>query len=312
MHLRGLNLNLLVAFDALAGAPTLTEAAQRLSLTQSALSGALKQLRQHYNDPLILFSAAGPRLTPLGERLRPIIRNILVIAEDTSKLSSEFDPASSAAIFDLRAADWIELIFLKDVLGDIAAKAPGVSVSVQSTAPRPAKDIFAENADLVLTSEAFLDPDRPSEYLFEDAFACIAWTGNTHVAAGLDAGTFEHLYHVGVVTGAEGVSAVDEMLRRHSVRRNLTVRTSAHAILPQVIIGTDLLAVTSRRFAMQIAPSLPVAVFDLPFAVGPLRIAMQWQAYRESDPAMLWLREQVAARARIMPALPESIGTSVQ
>lgn len=297
MHLRGFNLNLLVAFDALVNAPTLTEAAQTLSLTQPALSGALKQLRQHYDDPLIIYSTSGSRLTPLAETLAPLVREVLVTALHTIKLSPDFDAATSKVAFDMRATDWIELVFLKDVLGEIAARAPGMTVTVQSLSPRPAALHFADNADIVLTSETFLDHDRPSRFLFEDRFACIAWDQNGHVADGLDVETFTRLHHAGLVNGPDGTSAADQVLHQFAAQRKIAVRTTVHAILPHIVIGTQLLAVTSWRFAEQVAPSLPIRILPLPFPVEPLRISMQWQPYRDTDPAMDWLRTMLIRRA---------------
>lgn len=113
MHLNGFNLNLLVALDALLTTSTMTEAAERLSLTQPALSGALKRLREHYNDPLILYSATGPTLTPLACQLAPIVSELLATARGITTIVSAFEPASFTGHVSIVAPDWIELTLLK-------------------------------------------------------------------------------------------------------------------------------------------------------------------------------------------------------
>jgi LysR family nod box-dependent transcriptional activator len=290
VHLDGFNLNLLVALDTLFDAPTLTEAAERLTLTQSALSGALKRLREHYGDPLIVYSPAGPRLTPLAEQLKPLVRRIIVAARDSLRLQPSFDPQTSPVDLAICAPDWLELILLKDLLRTIATQAPNMRVAVRSTRPQPADELFGEGADLVVTTAQLQSPHHSSDLLFEERIACIAWTGNTRLQAGLTHETFVTSLHAGMVGEPDNLAPA---FRRMSEDRKIVIRTSVHAALPEIIIGTELLAVTSRRFAEQAARSLPVAVFPLPYVIPPLNVICQWQHYRDSDPMMLWVRERL-------------------
>lgn len=292
MHLDGFNLNLLVALDILFDTPTLTEAAARLRLSQPALSGALKRLREHYQDPLIVYSAVGSRLTPLGEQLRPLVRRIVVAARDSLKLQPTFDPATSSGHIAFCAGDWLELVLLKDLLGTIAREAPNLRMSVRSTRPRPADELFGEGADLVIGGADFASPHHSSEILFEEQYACMAWAGNPRIKDGLSRETFMTSLHAGMV---QEPNNSEPMFQRMLPQHAIVARTSVHAALPQIIIGTELLAATSRRFADQAALSLPIAVFPVPYEVPLLVIVSQWQTYRDNDGMMLWVRERLRA-----------------
>jgi DNA-binding transcriptional LysR family regulator len=292
MHLDGFNLNLLVALDTMFDTPTLTEAAQRLSLGQPALSGALKRLREQYQDPLIVYSPVGARLTPLAEELKPLVRRIIVASRDSFRLVPTFDPQTSAGDLAISAPDWLELILLKDLLRTIAREAPHVRVAVRSIRPQPADDLFGEGADLVLTSAPFLSPHHSSEALFEEQLACMAWTGNTRLKSGLTRETFITSLHAGMLQEPHNPGP---QFRRMSLDRKIVIRTSVHAALPEIIIGTELLAVTSRRFAEQAARSLPISVFPLPYEIPPLKVICQWQPYRDGDALLGWAREKLKA-----------------
>jgi LysR family nod box-dependent transcriptional activator len=290
VHLDGFNLNLLVALDTLFESPTLTEAARRLTLTQPAVSGALKRLREHYDDQLIVYFPTGPRLTPLGEQLKPLVRRIIVSASDTLKLQPTFDPRISQGDLLICAADWLELVLLKDLLRAIATQAPHLRVSVRSTRPQQVEGLFGEGADLVLTSTEFISAHHSSEVLFEEQFACMAWIGNPQVKNGLTRETFIASPHVGLL---QEPTSPDPMFQKMSADRTIVARTSLHAALPEIIIGTELLAATSRRFAEQAARTHPIEVFPLPYEIPPLTILSQWQPYRDSDGLILWLRDQL-------------------
>ena len=95
MNLDRFNLNLLVALDTLLHSQSLTDAAEKVCLTQSAMSMALKRLREHFNDELVIYSSGQQQFTPLATALMPRVRDVVSACRETIKFRQTFDPARS-------------------------------------------------------------------------------------------------------------------------------------------------------------------------------------------------------------------------
>ena len=203
MNLDRFNLNLFVALDAVLSARNLTEAAKSIFLTQPALSVALKKLRQHYGDELVIYAGGETKLTPLAEELKPRIKELIQASKDTLKLSLRFDPSTSTQTFRMVTTDILELTYMKDVLGEIAREAPGVTVILLPFAYEPVEMLFRGNVDLTIVSEAFGSERFAHEPLFEDTFSCVIWEGNSTVGETLSREDYFSLRHAALYQSPE-------------------------------------------------------------------------------------------------------------
>lgn len=293
MHLNGFNLNLLVALDALLTASTMTEAADKLLLSQPTLSGALKQLREHYDDVLVVYTTSGPQLTPLAKQLLPVVRDLLVTVRGTLRLTPVFDPAEFVGQLEIAASDWIELTVLKDLLILIAHEAPQMRVAAQTVTPQPAHELFRKGADLVFVAEPLVSPNHSIERLFEEEFVCIACKENKKTQVKLNRETFLGSSHITLFSNSfsQRSAAFDAM----EAQRSVAIYASNHTAFAPIVAGTDMLAVTTRRFAEEAAQHFPVRVHDLPFDIPPIVMYLQWQPWRDRDPMLLWVREKLRA-----------------
>lgn len=307
MHLDRFNLNLFVALEAVLNSRNLTEAAKSVYLTQPAMSVALKKLRQHYNDELVIYAGGETELTSLGQALRPRVKELIQTAKDALKLTLEFDPALSTQIFRLVTTDILELIYMKDVLGEIAREAPRVSTIMNPFNYEPVEQLFRDNVDVAIVSEAFASDRFERVPLFSDTFTCVVWEGNS-VVGGADHITREqyfalnHASHSSMGPAAfqrpaEGIHPASSMLGEINSQRNVTVRTSTLSALPQVIIGTDLLVTMPTRFATFCLPNMPLKAFPVPVPTPTMTFVAQWQPYRSGEPALIWLLEKLKAVA---------------
>ncbi|MGH8227529.1 MAG: LysR family transcriptional regulator [Steroidobacteraceae bacterium] len=306
MHFRNLDLNLLVALDALLRERNITLAGKRLHLTQSAMSGALARLRDYFGDELL--SQVGRRMlpTPLGDSLAEPVRNALLNIQATIATKPVFDPPTSKRHFRLMMSDYAATVLMSLALRRIERLAPRVRLDVLSNdVDSPAEELERGSVDFLIMPERYLLADHPSERIFEDDFACIAWEDNPLIpaGAGLPLETYLALGHAVVQFGTARGVMLDEWIAEESGldRRVEVVVMNFTSIFPTVI-GSRRIATVHRRHAQFYAQYLPIRVFDLPIAAPRLAESAQWHRHFDADPGVLWMRRILQDTARDMAA----------
>lgn len=176
MHFRGLDLNLLVALDALITERSISRTGEKIHLSQSATSGTLARLREYFKDDLLVPVGRKMVLTPLAEDLAQPVRQLLVQAEAIIHRSPAFSPEKSDRTFRLIMSDYVTTVLMSRALPEIQRQAPGITVQV--LVPGAKTDALERGeADMMIMPKQYLSENHPSEPLFEDDFVCIAWTG---------------------------------------------------------------------------------------------------------------------------------------
>ena len=196
MRLDGFDLNLLLAFDALLVERNVTRAAQRLNVTQSAMSASLKRLRDALGDPILLQHGKTMMPTPHALALAPEVSATIASLRRLIKPTTGFDPATSSRVFRLAASDYIATVILAPLLKQLEGAAPAVrldiSLPTEATADRLAKGEY----DLVLTPAEFIEPDHPAELLFEEQHVLVGCKTNPMLASAVTAESFAAAGHV--------------------------------------------------------------------------------------------------------------------
>ena len=185
MRLEGFDLNLLLAFDVLLEERSVTKAARRLNVTQSAMSASLKRLRDALGDPILLQHGKTMVPTPHGLALAPDVALSIAGLRRLIQPSGVFDPATSSRVFRIAASDYIATVALAPLLQELEREAPALKLEIllpdESTPERLAKGEF----DLVLTPEDFIEPGHPAELLFEERHVVVGCENNPLLAAPL-------------------------------------------------------------------------------------------------------------------------------
>src|SRR5579872_6642944 len=203
MDFDGLDLNLLVALDALFAEKSVSRAGERLHLSQSATSGALARLRSAFHDPLLVQVGRRMTLTPLAEGLVEQVREFLLRAEAILNSNPGFDPAASTRRFRVIMSDYVETVVITEALPPLEKLAPGVTLELISNAEGGFDALERGEVDLAITPEKYLLEEHPSEPLFTDEFTCVVWSGNARVNRGLPLKTYLSLGHVVVRFGKQ-------------------------------------------------------------------------------------------------------------
>ena len=299
MRLRRLDLNLLIALDALLVTRSVTAAAARLHVTQPSMSGSLARLREHFNDALLV--PAGRRMEPtaLGQLLVDRVREALDRIEATISLRPDFDPASGVRHFSVCASEATVLTLLVDVLRAVQERAPGVTVELLPGDPSARTRVSRAELDFIFVVERFALPDHPCALVIDQPFLCVAWTGNRTARRRLTQQQYLALGHVNTVYGFDREPGFEQFaLDQLGVKRRVEVSCTTPALLGPLVVGTQRIATMPAPLARQQATVLPLKLFEPPFELPHLRIVMQWNHRREGDGATKWFRDLVVEKAR--------------
>jgi len=307
MRFQGLDLNLLVALDALLTDQNVSVAASRIHLSQSAMSGALNRLREYFRDALLVPAGRRMVLTPRAEQLAGPVRTALLQIKNTITTTPEFDPSRSDRHFRIIASDYATVVAVSEGLKGIAKEAPWMTFHLSPVDGSVAERLERDEVDLLLTLEHAVSRDHPSAPLFEDDYVVVAWSGNTAVGDTLDEDTFFRLGHVAIDLGPR-VTILDAWYLQSGMRvRRIEVTVPSFTLAPYMVVGTDRITTMHRRLATHLARSMPLRLLPPPFDLPRPRQVIQWHRLNESDPATAWVRHRLMA-AVAEPLAGEPLG----
>ena len=299
-----MDLNLLAALDALLEERNVTRAAERMHLSQSAMSGVLARLREHFDDRLLVPVGRTLQLTPRAETLVGPVRDIILKVDATLGVQPQFEPLLARRHFALIASDYLAHVLLPDVLRRIAAQAPGLSFEIRPTGPSMTRDLEQGRVDFLITPAHLTAPEHPQAVLFDDGYHVVACRDHPELGARIGAAQYRRLGHV-VYQNESGNNPWFEQwhAQAHGDTRRVEVVTRGFALMPQFVVGTRRIATLQTRLARQLAQSLPIRLLKPPMAVPRLSMVLQWHSYRSTDPGVAWVRAQIEACAAQMPAV---------
>ena len=308
MQLNALDLNLLVALDALLAEQSITRAAQRLNLSPSATSGALGRLRDYFGDELL--ARVGRRMvpTPLGEILRGEVRDCLLHIQAAVQARPSFDPAQARRHFRLMMSDYAATVVMPGVLQRLQREAPGLTLELLSTSTQPSDALDRGDIDFLVLPRQFIRDPHPCVVLFADDYVCVVSADHPTVGSELTVAQFLALGHVVTRVGTYRPPTVDETyFERFGQVRRIEVIASTFTSVPHLLVGTWRVATLHRRLAEIYVRTLPLRIVPLPVPMPPVEEVLQWHQYRQQDPGQRWLQallREVADPARIREPAP--------
>ncbi|HVY82762.1 MAG TPA: LysR family transcriptional regulator [Steroidobacteraceae bacterium] len=292
MHFEQLDLNLLVALDALLTERSITAAGVRVHLTQSAMSGALSRLREFFNDELLTQVGRKMVPTPLGESLAEPVRQILLEIKATINAKPRFDPATSTRHFSVMMSDYVATVLMSEVLRRAEAAAPRVRFNIVSNdVGNPIEFLERADVDLLIMPREYLSDKHPREDLYTDDYVCVVWTENPLVGDVLTQEQYLGLGHVVLQFGRGRIPVQDEwFLTTLGLTRRIDVLAMNFNSVPQLVVGTKRIATIHRRLAEYYAKYLPLRILAPPYQLPSLTEAVQWHSLFTEDGGNRWLR----------------------
>lgn len=306
VQLAHFDLNLLRALEALLREKNVTRAAEQLHVTQQAMSGSLKRLREHFGDELLIRVGGHLEPTPLGAALLGPVREVMLQIAQALETTPSFDPGRAVRRFRIAMSDYATVTILPRLMAQISATAPGITCEIQLIDDAVFRDIEAGELDFcVLPSNWRLYQDTKPEgvrslTLFQDDFVCVVDRDNPAVGDALTLSEYLSLSHNVVRLGGGVLSIVENAWIVNQVAPKITATTTSFASLIFMIPGTPMVATAQRRLAMSLSRMLPIRILDCPIPVETLQEDLSWHVRNDLDPAHRFLRETFLCAAATM------------
>lgn len=294
VNLAAVDLNLLVALEALLAERSVTRAADRVGLSQPAMSRALGRLRALFGDRLFVRTTEGLVPTPRAEALAEPLARALAGVRGLLRPDG-FDPATYRGRLRLTCPDIQSLEILPPLMDRLRRQAPGLDVEVLN--------LHGDGLDMLLAGEAelatgrFTEP-RPGIYgmvAYRSGFACVVRADHPVVAEGLTLERYVDLPHVLVTVTGRGPGTVDEALAERGLSRRVALRLPHFLAAPLIVARTDMVLTLPRALARRMAALAPLAVLEPPLPLDGFDIGLAWHERMQDDPAHAWFRREVAA-----------------
>jgi len=300
MNFSQVDLNLLVALEAILTEKHLTRAGERLGLSQPTMSHTLARLRRMFDDELLVRVGREYYLTPLAADLVGPLRDILKNIEQTIERRPVFDPQKDGRSFIISASDYATYLVLQPAIEVIESQAPGVSIQIRPLSRQATDDLIAGDIDLVIWPTA-LGPDLPHEVLFKDRWVAVAWSGHPDVDESLSMEEYLRQPHVVYGTGLQDISGLaDQAVYSVHPEARITVTTSSFFLMPFLLGRSRLIALQHERLARRLASMADIKVLTLLFDTPSIEEAMYWHPRVTADPAHRWLRSVLKESAAVL------------
>jgi DNA-binding transcriptional LysR family regulator len=297
MHLNKFDLNLLIALDALLQEKNVTRAAERVHVSQPAMSAALQKLRDYFNDPLLVRAGRELCLSPRGLSLLEPVREALLHVQATLGTQPTFDPATVERNFSVIVRDHIVPRLMPSVLKRMLAEAPRVTCAVEELSQTSLSRLEHGDSDLCVMIDnpqlfglkGFPEWLRSVE-LKTVRWVCVVCKDHPYIRDELTEELYLSMPHVFSKPQGPGVSTMELMRRFTKVDLNVRVTTQSPFELPFIVPGTPLIATVPESVALRLAQLLPIRSFAPPHEIPDSRELLMWHKRHESDPGHAWLR----------------------
>ena len=290
MNLASLDLNLLVALEALLDEASVGRAAERVALSQPAMSHALKRLRALLGDALLVRVGARMQLTARGEALRAPVKDALSRVRELLQ-GERFDPGTSTKTFRLFASDYAADLLLPPLLKRLQKEAPKVSIQLQAGRSRSLDAVeLAREVDAAIACVPKQFKGFYQQRLFTDRDACAVRRGHA-LTRRMDVSNFLAAPHVAVVGREFREDPVDTWLREEGHDRSVAVTVEHYLQALHVVGQSELIAVIPERLIRAQAEALGIVAVPVPLDAGTFDEYLLHPARNHADPGCVWLRK---------------------
>lgn len=283
---------------------SVSRAALKMGMYQPAVSAVLRQLRNLLGDPLLVRSGANMVPTDLGLHLIAPSARVLDAVETLFMGSREFDPRSESMTFRIGASDFLDPLFLPQLVTQIKLQAPLCHIEIRSLSEhvRYADQLASGDLDLVIGNWTNPSEELHRVPLFQDQVVSLVSSNNPVVRRGWDQTAWleaEHLAPTSTHLGGKGV--IDEHLHSLGLHRNIVARSQNFSSMPGMVASTLLVLTTGRhyceRYIKGFGGQLPLAIVECPIVFPPMSYYQLWHDRSHVSSSSAWLRKLVKSVA---------------
>lgn len=297
MRFRNLDLNLLVALEALLDERSVTRAADRLHLSQAATSNALTRLRDYFGDDLLVRVGRQMVMTDRARVIHVEVRQVLRQIDMRVLSAPEFHPEEQQRTITIMTSDVASVVFMAPISRRIAERAPGIVFNIRPIAHPPHIYLEQGRMDFLLIPRQYTSPIHPMHELYSEPFACLVWKDSALAGTDLTAEAYLAAHHVTLEIGQMAKVPADRNLieQTHGMLRSAVMVNSFTAV-PWMVVGTERIGTVPESLARKAAEILPLMVKPLPFDVPENRLVLQWGKFAEEDACLKWVRQIICER----------------
>ena len=292
--LTNIDLKLLAVVTELNKTRSVSQTAENLDLSQSAISMSLAKLRKHFHDPLFVRTSSGMNPTPHAVELIGLLKSAGDILQSALDLHVVFDPMISDRRFNIYSTDIAQITLMPRLMQRLGKVAPNVSIDLRRLSESTPKFLESGQADLAV---GFIQPMGAGfcqQRLFKERFVCVLRRDHPRVGDSLSVDEFESETHLAITTCGTGHGVVEKTLEAKNIRRRVGLAVPSFLGIASIMTNLDYLAVLPEQLARHLATTASIKVLPLPFSMPAYYIMQHWHERYTQDSASKWLRSVIA------------------
>jgi DNA-binding transcriptional LysR family regulator len=288
------DLNLMPVFITLMEERSVTRAAERLGITQPALSNALTRLRAMLRDQLFIRQRYGVQPTQMAEELAPVIAAALAKIDDVVRGQQDFDPAQAELQVTMAPNSYVEFVLVPAIVARLRETAPGVKLRLTPFGSDLGETGVVSGTTALVLGRIVDAPDNlVVQHLMDDGLACVVRAGHPEVSDSISREQYERLKHVIMLPPGRLRAGLFQILELQGLRREVAVSVTHFLAIPEVIASTDYCTTLPAQICRRLAHDTRLKVLAPPVDLGTFPVQMAWHVRYRNDPMHRWLRSLI-------------------
>ena len=292
--MKNIDLRLLAIISELHHTRSVSQTAENLALSQSAVSMSLAKLRKHFNDPLFVRTSAGMEPTPHASELIGILKRAEDLLHTALGRHVVFDPGASDRTFHLYSTDIAQVTLMPKLLRRLREVAPSVRLELRRISEDTPRLLESGVADLAVGFILPMGAGFCQQSLFQEKFVCAVRRDHPRIGSALSLEQFENETHLAVATTGTGHGILQRTMEAKGIERKVGLTVPSFLGLVSILMATDYVAILPGRLAKHLASAGYVKMLRMPFQMPSYVIMQHWHERYTNDPAVRWLRSVIA------------------
>lgn len=293
------DLNLLPVFITLMEERSVTRAANRLGITQPALSNALSRLREMMRDQLFIRERYGIQPTPMALELAPVIAAALAKIDDVILGQQDFDPTQAERLMTIAPNSYVEFVLVPAIVARLRDVAPGIRLRLTPFGTDLGETGVMSGTTAMVLGRIVDPPDNlVVQHLMDEGLACVVRADHPEIGDNISREQYEHMRHVNVLPPGRLRVGLFTALEQRGLRRDVAVSVTHFLAVAEMIAVTDYCATLPKHICQRLAADPRLKVLQPPVDLGTFPVEMAWHVRYRNDPAHRWLRTLVNGIAK--------------
>ena len=290
------DLNLLPIFVALMEERSVTRAAERMGMTQPALSNALSRLRLMLQDQLFVRERYGIQPTPIALELSPLIAEALAQLDDAVLGQQAFDPAQAERLFTIAPNGYVEFVLVPAIVARLEKVAPGIKLRLTPYGNDLVETGVVSGTTALVLGRIVDPPDNlVVQHLMDEGLACAVRADHPDVGDAMTREQFEAMKHVNIVPPGRMRAGLFQALAQQQLKRDVAISVTNFFAVAEMVAVTDYCATLPSLICRRLMHDPRLKILPAPVDLGSFPVEMAWHVRYRHDPAHRWLRALIGA-----------------